>query len=149
MGEMAEIPERVGILETTVDKLSEGVANFRQFQFEARDFFMESRTERAKDKEFRDLRDRELKDAIASREKKHDTELAEASLRTSKRSVMWTIVQTLVAVAAVAVSIMAIAATIYLAKHSELEPLEIFRGSAPALAVQSHQNAGGTIATHF
>jgi hypothetical protein len=141
--------ERLAKLETKVDRLEVGVANFREFQGEARDFFMESRTERAKDKEFRELRDRELKDAIATREKKHDTELAEASLGVSKRSVLWTVVQTMVAIAAVAISIMAVVATVYLAKHSEIEPTEIFRGSVPALAVQSHQNAGGTVAAHF
>ena len=36
---MPELPDRVGILEHRVNKVEEGVANFREFQEEARDFF--------------------------------------------------------------------------------------------------------------
>ena len=60
---MAGIPERVGILETDMKTVKEGVANFRDFQKDAREFFTESRSRAAAEMEFHNKRDQEIKDS--------------------------------------------------------------------------------------
>jgi hypothetical protein len=70
MGEMAEIPERVGILETKMDRVEEGVANFRDFQKDAREFFTDSRSRAIAEKEFHDRRDKENAERQDLRDKK-------------------------------------------------------------------------------
>ena len=57
--------ERTGRLEERVDRLEEGVSNFRNFQVEAREFFVETRTQRKSEMDFHNQRDREIKDALA------------------------------------------------------------------------------------
>jgi hypothetical protein len=61
---MAEnVGVKIGKLETRMDKVEEGVSNFRAFQVEARDFFTRS-DERAKaEQKFHDKRDAEIKEA--------------------------------------------------------------------------------------
>jgi hypothetical protein len=49
-----------------VDKLEEGVSNFRAFQVEAREFFTESKTRAKAEMEFHNLRDQQIKDALGS-----------------------------------------------------------------------------------
>ena len=58
--------ERTGRLEERVDKLEEGVSNFRAFQVEAREFFTESKTRAKAEMEFHNLRDQQIKDALGS-----------------------------------------------------------------------------------
>jgi hypothetical protein len=56
--------ERTGRLEERVNKLEEGVSNFRAFQVEAREFFTENRTQRKSEMEFHNTRDQQIKDAL-------------------------------------------------------------------------------------
>lgn len=60
-----ELPERVAILENQMDRVEEGISNFRSFQVEAREFFTRA-DERAKaEMAFHNTRDREIKDTLA------------------------------------------------------------------------------------
>ena len=56
--------ERTGRLEERVDKLEEGISNFRNFQVEARAFFIESKTWAKAEMEFHNRRDEEIKKAL-------------------------------------------------------------------------------------
>lgn len=57
--------ERTGRLEERVNKLEEGVSNFRAFQVEAREFFTEIRTQKKAEIEFHNTRDQQIKDALS------------------------------------------------------------------------------------
>ena len=72
---MAEPAERLGILENRMDRVEEGVANFRQFQVDARDFFTEHRTNELRREEFQNKRDQEIKDTLIQRHQKTDTKM--------------------------------------------------------------------------
>jgi hypothetical protein len=51
-----------------MNRVEEGVANFRDFQQDARDFFTEHRTNEARREEFQNKRDQEIKDHLARRD---------------------------------------------------------------------------------
>jgi len=110
-----------------MDRVEEGVANFRQFQFDARDFFAEYRENRRNNIEFQDKRDKEIKDRLDAANTKLNQNIATAGLHVAKRGIFWTIVQACIGLAAVAVAILAIVATLYVAKHADTEPLDLFR----------------------
>ena len=59
---------KVAVLESRMNRVEEGVSNFREFQVDARDFFSRA-DERAKDEEkHRNKRDQEIKDTLAERD---------------------------------------------------------------------------------
>jgi hypothetical protein len=61
---MAEnVGVKIGKLETRMDRVEEGVANFRAFQVDARDFFTRSDERALVEQRFRDKRDEEIKEA--------------------------------------------------------------------------------------
>ena len=72
---MAAMTERVGKLETRMERVEEGIANFRVFQGDARDFFSRADERAISDKEHRDKRDEEIKNALHSREHSADHKL--------------------------------------------------------------------------
>lgn len=126
---MEEPSERVAVLETRMNRVEEGVANFRGFQQEARDFFMESRTRAATEKLFHETRDREIKEALQASNDKLNRNI-------SRRSLLWQVVGVFVAIMAVAVSVAAVCATLYIAEHTEVQPIKILGDeyTAPALS---------------
>lgn len=72
---MAAMPERMGRLETRMDRVEEGISNFRAFQTDARDFFSRADERAIAEKEHRDRRDEEIKKALHSREHSADHKL--------------------------------------------------------------------------
>ena len=112
-----------------MNRVEEGVANFRDFQQEARNYFTEARTRAATEKLFHEKRDKEIKEALQTSNDKLNQNI-------SKRSLLWQVVGVLVAIMAVAVSIAAFCATVYIARHTEVEPIKIFgyEYTAPALS---------------
>ena len=68
--------------------------------------------------------------------------LDEINSKVGKKTLLVNLAALAVMFAALVVSIFAMFGIGYLSKHSQVEPLEILRGSLPAFAVQSHQNAG-------
>lgn len=61
-----EPAEAIGRLEERMDRVEEGVANFKAFQRDAREFFTEAQTRALLEKEFRNTRDQEIKDALGA-----------------------------------------------------------------------------------
>jgi hypothetical protein len=110
-----------------MNRVEEGVSNFRSFQVDARDFFGRA-DERAKtEMEFHNKRDQEIKDALAAANENMNREIANAGLKAAQRSVWWTAAAVCATLAGVCVALLAIVATVYLAKHATLEPFELFR----------------------
>lgn len=72
---MAAMPERMGRLETRMDRVEEGISNFRAFQTDARDFFSRADERAIAEKEHGDRRDEEIKEALHSREHSADHKL--------------------------------------------------------------------------
>ena len=72
---MPEIPERIAVLENRMNRVEEGVSNFRDFQADARDFFTEHRTNELRREEFQNKRDQEIKDTLTQRHQKTDTKI--------------------------------------------------------------------------
>ncbi len=71
-----DINERIAKLEVKMNRVEEGVANFRTFQQDARDFFTEHRTEAREQERRRKERDEEIKAALQAAERKQDRKLA-------------------------------------------------------------------------
>lgn len=59
-----------------MNRVEEGIANFRTFQQDARDFFTEHRTEAREQDRQRKERDEEIKTALQAAERKQDHKLA-------------------------------------------------------------------------
>ena len=74
----------------------------------------------------RNKRDEEIKRHLEQSNQKMTQEIAQAGLGVAKKSLLWTIAQTCIALAAVAVAVLAIVATLYIAKHGALEPFDLF-----------------------
>ena len=73
---MADIAERIGILENRMTRVEEGVANFRQFQAKAAEFFVRA-DERAENQiAFHNTRDAEIKAALDRRDRSLNRRLA-------------------------------------------------------------------------
>ena len=72
--------ERFGRLEERMNVVEEGVSNFRNFQVDARDFFSRADERARTEIEFRNKRDREIKDALAGANRRLNTHIAIASL---------------------------------------------------------------------
>ena len=72
---MAAMPERMGRLEARMDRVEEGISNFRAFQADACDFFSRADERAIAEKEHRDRRDEEIKEALHSREHSADHKL--------------------------------------------------------------------------
>jgi hypothetical protein len=66
---LVENGERFGRLEQRMDTVEEGVANFRNFQKVAADFFSRADERAENDEKHRNKRDQEIKDAVALRDK--------------------------------------------------------------------------------
>jgi hypothetical protein len=52
------------VLDLRVGRVEEGVSNYRDFQVEARKFFVENTTQRAAEIDFRNCRDQEIREAL-------------------------------------------------------------------------------------
>lgn len=55
-----------------MNRVEEGVANFREFQGDARDFFSRADERAMNDEKHRNKRDQEIKDELAAANRKHD-----------------------------------------------------------------------------
>lgn len=67
--------------------------------------------------------------------------LGNATLNMSKKSLWWTIAGVAAAFASLMVAVAAIALTVYLAKHAQLEPLHIFHTHQVQSALSSFQDS--------
>ena len=129
---MSEAPEGLGKLEWRMDRVEEGVANFRDFQKDAREFFTRA-DERAKaEKTFHDLRDKENKERMDERHRQNQEKLAvveakvaETSAGISRKTLVWNIAGVLVGIAAVIVSLVGIWAAMKMTHTSDLRKLII------------------------
>jgi hypothetical protein len=94
--------------------------------------------EKELDKKFRDLRDKETKEALLAHEKiiKDALDLKAANVaadlevekvKTEKRSLIWQIAGVFVSTAAVCVAILAVVCTLYVSHHSSIEPPDLLR----------------------
>ena len=133
---MKEPDERLGVLESRMDKVEEGVANFRTFQVDARDFFSRA-DERAKnEKAFHELRDKEIKTAL----EKANQVITE---KLGRRSLAWVVAGVLVAIASLCIAAAGLAVTWYVMQHAQVEPMKIFgaQSNTPTLSLNHVQDA--------
>jgi hypothetical protein len=137
---MAEPAERLGRLEERMDRVEAGVSNFRGFQAEARDFFTESRTRAAVEMQFHNKRDQEIKEALKISNDERNESLAKVGLAVAKKSLLWNVVGGLLGMAALAIGIMAIAVTLYVAKHADTEPIKLLVPSPIGENILAHSD---------
>jgi hypothetical protein len=71
-----EPAERMGRLETRMDRVEEGVSNFRLFQAKAAEFYVLADERAENEMEFHNTRDQEIKDALRARERSLNHRLA-------------------------------------------------------------------------
>lgn len=131
---MPEIPERLARVEVKLEAALEGVANFRDFQKDARSFFdrHDEREELAEKTEAR--RHQENKDRIEQGNAKMNIVLA------------------LTAIATLFVLIIGTYVTIQVSRHSEILPPKVFgsQNAGPDLSsMQLQKNAGGLPPVHY
>lgn len=124
--------ERVKGLEMRMNTVEEGVSNFRKFQ---------ERTARFMDKIEGTEEEREKQQLARHEEnaRKLDTIVA----KTAQKGLLWTIAGVCIAAAGVGVAVVAIMATVWLAKHADMDPSQIFRGRAhePVLSLVEPQDS--------
>lgn len=102
---MAGVPERLGTLETRMNRVEEGVANFKSFQIDARDFFARA-DERARTEEaFHNRRDQEIKDAFNLRHQENVAKLSEIGAGLNKKTLIWNIAGVVVGITAIVVAV--------------------------------------------
>jgi hypothetical protein len=118
-------------------------------------FIVEYRADKRKDKEFRDLRDAEIKAALEASNQlinqniaKNSVGIAEAGLEVAKsseevarQSLVWTIAGVCLAAAGVSATILFGALTWYITKHAGIEPINLF--STVRVVAQAWQSADG------
>jgi Flp pilus assembly protein TadB len=115
------------------------------FLKEAREFFARTDERSINWEKHRNQRDQEIKDALAEADRKRDKARYESTLALSKKSLLWTIVSGLVGIAALAVTVLSVAATLYIAHHAQIEPADIFnRLMHSQVYTASQTTAGGT-----
>ena len=135
---MAEAPERLGKLEWRMDRVEEGVSNFRQFQVDARSFF-DRADERARTEEaFHNRRDQEIKDAFNLRHQENVDKLSEISAGISKKTLIWNIAGVFVGIAALIISVLGIMFAVKMTHTSDLQQLFLHSRSVPVLSLM-HQ----------
>ena len=135
---MAEAPERLGKLEWRMDRVEEGVSNFRQFQVDARSFF-DRADERARTEEaFHNRRDQEIKDAFNLRHQENVDKLSEISAGISKKTLIWNIAGVFVGIAALIISVLGIMFAVKMTHTSDLHQLFLHSRSVPVLSLM-HQ----------
>jgi hypothetical protein len=79
-GKLPDVGERLGRLEERMNRVEQGVSNFREFQADARDFFSRA-DERAKNEAVhRNRRDEEIKSTLAASDRKMNRRLGFAGL---------------------------------------------------------------------
>ena len=111
------------------------------FQNEARQFFIAHETREAERKKQLNLRDQEIKDALAKHYASVAADNAALSNKIGKRNLWVAVASLFVALAGLAVMAAGVAVTLYVAHHSSVDTLRIFDESAtPAIA--STQDAG-------
>ncbi len=71
-----DVNERVAQLEVKMNRVEEGVANFRDFQRDAREFFTEHRVLAKEMNRQREERDKQIKDALATAERRQNSRLS-------------------------------------------------------------------------
>jgi hypothetical protein len=110
------------------------------FQKEARDFFVDHRAREEERAENLRKSEKAIKEALDNHYVQVAADNAVISNKISKKNFWVGLASFFVALAGIAIAGAALAATIYLAKHSEVRPENIFKSSAPVVA--SSQDAG-------
>jgi hypothetical protein len=64
-----DTPERLGVLENRMNRVEEGIANFREFQKEGREFFNRADERALTEREYADDRAKEIKQALDRRDR--------------------------------------------------------------------------------
>jgi hypothetical protein len=129
--DVAETPERLGRLEQRMERVEEGVANFRDFQATARDFFSRADERAIREKLFHETRDKEIKEAIEAADKKRNDAIADRERRFTH----------LIAIAGLLFTLMLVGIGWLTFRDMRRTSME----QAPAVRVSSsQQNAGGT-----
>lgn len=78
------------------------------------------------DKEFRELRDKETKEALLAHEKVIKNALDLENSKIARHGLAWTAAGVLVSAAAVCVAILAVVCSVYVIHHTKVEPLDLF-----------------------
>jgi len=143
----ADVPERLGRLEERMDAVEHDLNDNGQKGLItiSKEFFTRA-DERAKnEKEFRELRDKEIKEALEHSNELINQHIAEATLVAAqtgavltRKSLAWTIAGVFVAIAAFGAAILFGVASWYVAKHAGVEPLDLLRSVQPSLALRLH-----------
>ena len=125
-----------------------GVSNYvafmkeqRTVNAEVRDFITRTDTRATAEIDFHNRRDQEIKDALAKANQDIMSKIAQEGLGVAKKSLMATVAQGAIALAALMVSILAAMGTAYLYHHSEVEPLNLFAPQFNGQVYSAHKEA--------
>ena len=119
------------LLDARTTRLEEGMSNFRNFQVEVRAFITRADTRDEAHRKFQELRDKEIKNALATRAQVVNEANSELSNKIGKKSLLWNIAAVCVAAMALAVTLtMGIIAS-YVTHHSKLSPAQLFHETIP------------------
>lgn len=143
---MATPVERIVALEGKMDRVEEGIANFRDFQSDARDFFSRA-DERAKtEKEFHNRRDAEIKEAMEARHQENADKLNLIESQIGKKTLLWTAAGVTLTLAGLVIAVLSIWVAVKLAHVGDLRQL-FLHSNVPALYAEQKgtQSAGGSM----
>lgn len=119
------------LLDARTTRLEEGMSNFRNFQVEVRAFITRADTRDEGHRKFQELRDKEIKNALAARAQVVNEANSELSNKIGKKNLLWNIAAVCVAGMALAVTLtMGIIAS-YVTHHSELSPAQLLHETIP------------------
>ena len=117
-----------------VKRVEEGVSNYIKFMAEARDFFTEHRIREQEREKQLNLRDQEIKDALAqhNQEQTHklsaqSLKLEEMSVSVGKRGLAWNIAAVMVAFASLCAVVLIFIIGTWVVHHSSVDPLQILQ----------------------
>ena len=135
--------------------LKEGVANFREFQTTAKEFF-NRQDERAKtEKEFHNKRDAENKEAMEARHRQNQEKLAEVEAKVAdstaqlaKKTLIWNIAGVFVAIAALIVGGLGVVVAVKLSHFSNLHEIIHFQSNYPVYSLKQNQSDSSNSAAY-
>jgi ribosomal protein L16 Arg81 hydroxylase len=120
-----EVSEKMAAMVPKLDAALEGVANFKAFQRDARDFFTEHRVLATAEESQRNKRDQEIKDALAAHYAQINQDNELLSNRIAKRNLFVGVASFFASLAMIALAIAAIVVSVWVSHHAMNNPGEI------------------------
>ena len=134
-----EVSTTTALLDARTTRVEEGVANFRAFQVDVREFITRADTRDEEQYKFQRTRDKEIKDALQEHYQKISAVNAAISNKLTRKNLLWNIAAVCVTVAGIAITLaMGIVAS-YVVHHSAVAPSKLLvrPGAAQTLAART------------